>query len=72
MRKKTLLEQQADFNLGLKVETGTLTSGDDVSKAMDILDQLVAADKITKDHADDIKMDLAMKLSGMKIVSKIK
>jgi hypothetical protein len=72
MSEKTLLQQQEDFNLGLKVETGTLEETHDVIKAMEILDELVAAGRVTKDHVDNIKMDLAMKLSGLKIVSHIK
>jgi hypothetical protein len=69
---KTLLEQQADFNIGLKVETGTLESGSDVVRAMTLMNELVTAGILTKDHVDNMKMDLAMKLSGLKISEKIK
>ena len=72
MCDKTLFQQQVDFNLGLKVETGTLDSGDDVERAMEILNEMVTAGTITKEHSDNIKMDLAMKLSGLLISSNIK
>lgn len=67
---KTLLQQEEDFNLGLKVETGTLSTVSEIIRAVSILDDLVIAGKITKDHCTDLKMNLAQKMSGFKVVPK--
>lgn len=64
---KSTLQQQKDFSLGLKVESGTLSSVLEIDRAIKILDELVSAGRITKEHCDDIKMDLAQKMSGFKI-----
>ena len=67
---KTLMQQEEDFNLGLKVESGTLSTVSEIIRAISILDDLVTAGRITKDHCIDIKMGLAQKMSGFKVVPK--
>ena len=70
MSSKSMMQQQEDFNLGLKVESGTLETVSDVMRAMDILGVLEREGRITSEHAIEIKMDLAQKMSGFKIVPK--
>ena len=70
MSKNTALDQVSNYNLGLKVERGELNSPSDIINAISILDDLCLQGKITKDHLTQIKMNLAQKLSGFKLVAK--
>jgi len=63
-------EQEANYNLGLKVERGVLSSPSEIIRAISILDDLFHEGKITKNHLIQIKMNLAQKLSGFTLVAK--
>ena len=68
--KVSLMDQEANYQLGLKVEKGTLTSPSEIITAISILDDLCYQEKITKDHLVTIKMNLAERLAGFKLVAK--
>lgn len=68
--KVSLMEQESNYQLGLKVEKGTLTSPSEIITAISILDDLCYQGKITKDHLVTIKINLAERLAGFKLVAK--
>ena len=65
---KSQADIQKDFELGLKVETGKLEYVSDIIRAISIIDDLVNLERMTKEHAVQIKIDLAQKMSGFKVV----
>ena len=70
MSETTTFNQEKNYNLGIRVERGELSSPSDIITAISILDDLCHQGKITKDHLTQIKMDLAQKLSGFTLVAK--
>ena len=69
-QNKSMLQKQKDFNLGFKVENGTIEDVSDIIRAVSILGELVHTERITKEKSTELKMNLAQKMSGFKIVSR--
>jgi len=70
MLKKTEAQKQIDFSLGMRVQKGSITDVSDVIRAVSILNELVISERITKKESETLKMNLAKKMSGFKIVRK--
>jgi hypothetical protein len=70
LANKSDTQREKDYNLGLKVENGTISNVHDLIRAVSIIDELISLDRITKEEANEIKMNLAQKMSGYKIVPK--
>ena len=70
MKGKSVADQQKDFELGVKTETGTLESVGDIIRAVSIIDELVLEGRIDKSDAVELKINLAEKMAGFKIVPK--
>jgi len=68
--KGSIMEQESNYQVGLRVEKNTLSSPSDIITAISILDGLCTQGKITQDHLITIKMNLAEKLAGYKLVAK--
>ncbi len=70
LSNKSDIQREKDYNLGLKVENGTISNISDLIRAVSIIDELIILDRITKEEANEIEMNLAQKMSGYKIVPK--
>lgn len=68
MEKKPNSDLIDDFKLGKKVQEGTLSSVSEIIRAISIIKDLATAGVISKSMSQEILMNLAMKMSGCKVV----
>ena len=70
MSSHTTLEQQENYNLGLKLQKGVFVSVAEIVKSISILEILCKQEKISKKEMEDIKIDLVQRMTGFKIVER--